>query len=74
MAGPNEVSETTPAGGGNLRSEGSYRDPVEAGWCRFVQSDICKWGGITGCRHVTRMIADTDSVRLSASGNPSGPV
>ena len=53
-----EISEIALAGGENLRGEAPYRDLVEAGWCRFVQPDVCKWGGITGCLRVARMIAD----------------
>ena len=53
-----EASEFALAGGENLRGEEAYRSLVEAGWCRFVQPDVCKWGGVTACRRVARMIAD----------------
>ena len=53
-----DVSEVALAGGENLRGEEAYQALVEGGWCRFVQPDACKWGGITGCRRVGRMISD----------------
>ena len=55
-----ESSEIALAGGENLRGEAAYRNLVKAGWCHFVQPDACKWGGITGCWRVVKMIADAD--------------
>ena len=46
------------AGGENLRGEQAFTEAVDAGFLRFVQPDVGKWGGIGGglavARHATR--------------------
>jgi L-alanine-DL-glutamate epimerase-like enolase superfamily enzyme len=42
------------AAGENLRGEAAFRDAIEAGYLRYVQPDIGKWGGLGGCRAVAR--------------------
>lgn len=54
------ASAISLAGGENLRGEAAFQDLVGGGSCTFVQPDACKWGGITGCWRVIRMIADAE--------------
>jgi D-galactarolactone cycloisomerase len=40
------------AAGENLRGAEQFHEAIDAGYLRFVQPDIGKWGGVTGCREV----------------------
>ena len=42
------------AAGENLRGEAAFSEAVEAGYLRFVQPDVGKWGGIGGGLSVAR--------------------
>lgn len=42
------------AAGENMRGEDSFTAAIDAGYLRFVQPDVGKWGGITGCGAVGR--------------------
>ena len=42
------------AAGENLRGEPAFTEAIEAGYLRFVQPDVGKWGGITGGLVVAR--------------------
>ena len=44
------------AGGENLRGFGAFHDAVESGHFSYLQPDIAKWGGITGCLTVAKEI------------------
>lgn len=45
------------AAGENLRGEAQFRDAIDAGYLRYVQPDIGKWGGFAGGRAVARHAA-----------------
>jgi len=45
------------AAGENIRGRDAFTAAVEGGWLRFVQPDVGKWGGITGCREVAAQAA-----------------
>jgi L-alanine-DL-glutamate epimerase-like enolase superfamily enzyme len=45
------------AAGENLRGESAFREALESGHLAFVQPDVAKWGGLSGCRLVARMAA-----------------
>jgi L-alanine-DL-glutamate epimerase-like enolase superfamily enzyme len=42
------------AAGENIRGEAEFAAAIDAGYLRFVQPDVGKWGGITGCGAVAR--------------------
>lgn len=42
------------AAGENLRGEAEFTQAVDAGYLRYVQPDVGKWGGLGGCRAVAR--------------------
>ncbi|MBL8376403.1 MAG: mandelate racemase/muconate lactonizing enzyme family protein [Burkholderiales bacterium] len=42
------------AAGENLRGETEFHAAIDAGYLRFVQPDVGKWGGMTGCLAVAR--------------------
>ena len=42
------------AAGENIRGEDNFAAAIDAGYLRFVQPDVGKWGGITGCGAVAR--------------------
>ena len=42
------------AAGENIRGEADFASALDAGHLRFVQPDVGKWGGITGCGAVAR--------------------
>jgi L-alanine-DL-glutamate epimerase-like enolase superfamily enzyme len=42
------------AAGENLRGENAFDAAIRAGYLRFIQPDVGKWGGISGCREVAR--------------------
>lgn len=42
------------AAGENLRGEAAFHAAIDAGYLRFVQPDVGKWGGMTGCLAVAR--------------------
>jgi len=45
------------AAGENLRGETAFGEAIDGGWLSYVQPDVGKWGGITGCRRVARRAA-----------------
>lgn len=45
------------AAGENLRGLPAFGEAIDAGYLRFVQPDVGKWGGISGCREVGRRAA-----------------
>ena len=45
------------AAGENLRGESAFRDAIDAGYLAFVQPDVGKWGGLSGCADVARHAA-----------------
>jgi len=50
------------AAGENLRGEPAFREALEGGYLAFVQPDVAKWGGLSGCRDVARMAAASGAV------------
>ena len=40
------------AAGENLRGESAFDAAIAGGYLRFLQPDVGKWGGISGCREV----------------------
>lgn len=42
------------AAGENMHSDAAFDAAIAAGAIRVVQPDICKWGGLSGCRRVAR--------------------
>ena len=49
-----ERSGVALAAGENLRGEAAFDAAIAGGYWRFVQPDVGKWGGISGCREVAR--------------------
>lgn len=45
------------AAGENLRGIEAFDEAIAAGYLAFVQPDVGKWGGITGCREVSQRAA-----------------
>ncbi|HVE48925.1 MAG TPA: mandelate racemase/muconate lactonizing enzyme family protein [Casimicrobiaceae bacterium] len=45
------------AAGENIRGAAAFREAIDGGHLRFVQPDVGKWGGISGCREVARHAA-----------------
>ena len=45
------------AAGENLRGLAAFAEAIDAGYLRFIQPDVGKWGGISGCREVARHAA-----------------
>ena len=45
------------AAGENLRGAGQFREAIDAGFLAYVQPDVGKWGGISGCADVARHAA-----------------
>ena len=43
------------AAGENIRGIGDFRAALEGGHLKFVQPDLAKWGGVSGCMEVGRM-------------------
>ena len=43
------------AAGENLRGEAAFAQAIDAGYLRYVQPDVGKWGGLGGCRAVARL-------------------
>jgi len=50
------------AAGENLRGERAFREALDGGYLAFVQPDVAKWGGLSGCREVARMAAASGAV------------
>jgi len=44
------------AAGENLRGAKAFETAIGAGYLRFVQPDVGKWGGVSGCREVARRV------------------
>ena len=49
-----EKTRAPLAAGENIRGEEDFVAAIDAGHLRFVQPDVGKWGGITGCGAVAR--------------------
>ena len=45
------------AAGENLRGAGAFTDAIDAGYLRYVQPDVGKWGGIAGGLDIARRAA-----------------
>ena len=45
------------AAGENLRGLNAFADAIERRYLRYVQPDVGKWGGISGCREVAALAA-----------------
>jgi D-galactarolactone cycloisomerase len=45
------------AAGENLRGQAAFTEAIDAGHLRFIQPDVGKWGGISGCREVAQHAA-----------------
>jgi len=45
------------AAGENLRGQAAFDEAIDGGWLAFVQPDVGKWGGISGCRQVAARAA-----------------
>ncbi len=45
------------AAGENIRGDEAFAAALDAGYLRFVQPDVGKWGGISGCGEVARRAA-----------------
>ena len=55
-----ELAHTSPvalAAGENLRGQAQFDEVVDAGYLRFVQPDVGKWGGVSGGLEVARRAA-----------------
>lgn len=52
--GPDGVVEAALAAGENIRGHADFDAAIAAGHLRFIQPDVAKWGGITGCLEVAR--------------------
>lgn len=50
------------AAGENLRGMVAFEEALSAGCLAFVQPDVAKWGGISGCRDVARLAHKTKAV------------
>jgi L-alanine-DL-glutamate epimerase-like enolase superfamily enzyme len=48
------------AAGENLRGDAAFEAAIDGDWVRFVQPDVGKWGGISGCRWVAARAAARD--------------
>jgi len=46
------MSPVPIAAGENIRGEAAFAAAMDAGYLAFVQPDVGKWGGISGCRRV----------------------
>jgi D-galactarolactone cycloisomerase len=46
------------AAGENIRGRAAFEQAIDCGALRFVQPDVGKWGGITGCRAVAQRAAE----------------
>lgn len=49
-------SKTPLAGGENIAGETAFAAAIEAGHLHFIQPDLAKWGGITGCHRVAKAV------------------
>ena len=45
------------AAGENLRGQAAFAEAIDGGYLRFIQPDVGKWGGISGCREVAQHAA-----------------
>jgi D-galactarolactone cycloisomerase len=57
-----ESCSTPLAAGENVRGEPGFREMIDSGCLAFVQPDVAKWGGVSGCREVARMAAEAGVV------------
>lgn len=55
-------SEVPVAAGENLRGVRAFEDVLTARCLRYVQPDVAKWGGLSGCREVALMARRHDAV------------
>jgi L-alanine-DL-glutamate epimerase-like enolase superfamily enzyme len=51
-----EASPVPLAAGENLRGDAAFDAAIAGGALRFIQPDLAKWGGITGCLPLARRI------------------
>jgi D-galactarolactone cycloisomerase len=54
------ASAVALAAGENIRGRAAFDAALDGGWLRFVQPDVGKWGGISGCREVATHAASRD--------------
>ncbi len=45
------------AAGENIRGAHAFDQAIDGGWLRYVQPDVGKWGGISGCRGIAARAA-----------------
>lgn len=45
------------AAGENIRGSAAFDAALDGGWLRYVQPDVGKWGGVSGCREVAARAA-----------------
>ena len=50
------MSPVPLAGGENMFDDGAFDDAISLGALSFIQPDITKWGGVTGCLRVAKRI------------------
>jgi L-alanine-DL-glutamate epimerase-like enolase superfamily enzyme len=50
------------AAGENLRGMGAFNEALDAGYLAFVQPDVAKWGGISGCLDVALLARSRTAV------------
>lgn len=48
-----DIAGTALAGGENLAGTG-FDAAIQGRWLDVIQPDICKWGGLSGCREIAR--------------------
>ena len=76
-----QASPVPLVAGENLRGAPAFVETIEAGYLRFVQPDVGKWGGITGGLAVTlrgtvpghRLLPPLAGRRLGRSGRQPKP-
>ena len=50
------------AAGENIAGEPAFTEWLERGYLRFVQPDVAKWGGVTGCHRVAKQAVSSGHV------------
>jgi D-galactarolactone cycloisomerase len=50
-----KASSTALAGGENINQLGDFKRVIEAGIFGYLQPDVAKWGGVSGCLEVARL-------------------
>lgn len=54
-----KVSHVALAGGENIVGLDAFRSAIETRTLDFIQPDVAKWGGVSGCFRVARMTIET---------------